>query len=286
MNSQFFQEIRSNNKPEPLDNIITPNKRSSQNLEENSGILNSMQSSGNENNRVKNNCAPAFFRQKSLDIDYLACSKGRIINNEHNKDNKQIINEGCSEVNEYCNDDYNDIIIKRKKDENLLKKTNNTFINSKEISVNDTKDSTWNNKAKNKNLIKNLNSDIKIKNLKRPFTIFLHDIELKNDYNCCGEKTKDFLYKLNIKTQIYCGSQEYTKPRIFEWKSPYFHKNRRIGKTIEFDLGYDILPMFASIIIKIKVILLDKQKQPVKIENLFWTNFKLFDHNRRLKTGK
>lgn len=137
-----------------------------------------------------------------------------------------------------------------------------------------------------KDLLKSLTQEINIKNLRRPFTIFLHDLHLKKDFNSNNnEKTKECFYKLNIKIQIYCGSKEYTKPRTLEWKSTYFHKNRHIGKLIEFDLGYDTLPMFASIVFKIKVILFNKQKQPVRIEKLYWTNFKLFDHNRRLKTG-
>lgn len=137
-----------------------------------------------------------------------------------------------------------------------------------------------------KDLIKHLTSEINIKNLRRPFTIFLHDLNFKKDFNCHNnEKLKELFYKLNIIIQIYCGSQEYTKPRTLEWKSTYFHKTRHIGKVIEFDLGYDSLPMFASIVFKIKLILFNKQKQPVRIDNLYWTNFKLFDHNRRLKTG-
>ena len=34
------------------------------------------------------------------------------------------------------------------------------------------------------------------------------------------------------------------------------------------------------------IVLFNNKRQPVHMDNLYWTNFKLFDHNRRLKTGK
>jgi len=182
--------------------------------------------------------------------------------------------------------------------DNHNKENNDTIINSFEIfkpsknenNINFDNKSYEKNKInkefKNlKNLFSCLNSEINIKNLKRPFSIYLHDLSFNQNFDCLNEKSKEFFYKMNIKIQIYCGSHEYTKPRNLEWKSNYFHKNRHIRKAIEFDLGYDSLPMFASIVFKIKVVLYNKLKQPIK-SNTFWTNFKLFDHNRRLKTGK
>jgi len=131
-----------------------------------------------------------------------------------------------------------------------------------------------------------INGDIEIKNIKRPFTIFLHDIKMKKDFDCINEKLNEFYYKVNIKVQIFCGGQEYTKHKTIEWKSKFVPKNKHIGKLIEFDLGYESLPMFASIVFKIKIVLFNNKRQPVHMDNLYWTNFKLFDHNRRLKTGK
>lgn len=200
------------------------------------------------------------------------------INNENNnmsftKSNSKTINFSTTESKENCNN---------KNNKNFSNNNNNNFTNNNEIS-NNIKDKE---SKSSRDLLKSMTADINIKNLRRPFSIFLHDLNFKKDFNCFNnEKLKECFYKLNIKIQIYCGSQEYTKPRTLEWKSTYFHRNRHIGKAIEFDLGYDTLPMFASIVFKIKLILFNKQKQPLCIDSLYWTNFKLFDHNRRLKTG-
>ncbi len=185
------------------------------------------------------------------------------------------INVNSKSINNSINDENKNISNK-----NILYTYNNSKINK----LNEDSKHIKNN-GYSKSILNDLSSEINIKNLKRPFSIYLHSLAFKKDFNCNNDKLKDFFYKLNLKIQIYCGSQEYTKPRTLEWKSLYFHKNRHIGKAIEFDLDYDTLPMFASIVFKIKFILFNKQKKPVKIDNVFWTNFKLFDHNRRLKTG-
>lgn len=130
------------------------------------------------------------------------------------------------------------------------------------------------------------NSDIKIKNLDKSFTLIIHDLNLNKEYNAFNLKIKDLYYTLNLGIQIFCGSKEYTKCRNLEIQSTKIPTHNEIEKTITFDLSYKTLPMFASIVIKIKVILFNKYAEVVKVENVYWSNFKLFDHNRRLKTGK
>jgi hypothetical protein len=199
-------------------------------------------------------------------------------------------------------DNYNNIINFDNEKEEIIKNNNLNFNliktddeNLKENIKDNDKD---NNKDKDKDKDKDkskdkdkdkvhnpLNGEIEIKNLKRPFTIFLHYIKMKKDFDCINEKLNEFHYKVKIKVQIFCGGKEYTKHKTIEWRSKFVPKNKHIGKLIEFDLGYESLPMFASIVFKIKIVLFNNKKQPIHMDNFYWTNFKLFDHNRRLKTG-
>lgn len=202
---------------------------------------------------------------------------------ENNSDDN--LNNSDSENNEVSNFNNKD---KDNKNTNFNTNVNTNANNTIHIGDNvnnktDNKENLGNNNEKNLNPI---SGDILINNLKRPFTIFLHDIKMKKDFDCITEKLNEFYYKMIIKVQIFCGGQEYTKHKTIEWKSKFFPANKHIGKLIEFDLGYESLPMFASIVFKIKLLLFNNKRVPVSIDNFFWTNFKLFDHNRRLKTGK
>jgi hypothetical protein len=184
------------------------------------------------------------------------------------------------------NDKDNDNIINfdNEKDEiSQIQINNNNLIKNEDEFLKEKKPE-YNKDIENK-ISNPLNGDIEIKNIKRPFTIFLHYLKMKKDFDCINEKLNEFHYKVKIKVQIFCGGKEYTKPKTNEWRSKFIPKNKHIGKLIEFDLGYESLPMFASIVFKIKIVLFNNKKQPIHMDNFYWTNFKLFDHNRRLKTG-
>ena len=86
--------------------------------------------------------------------------------------------------------------------------------------------------------------------------------------------------------QIYCGSEAFTKPRTIKWKGVKGDLNPLINRRIYFSLQYYKLPMFSSILFKIKHLKYSKNYELISHETVAWANFRLFDHNRRLKTGK
>jgi hypothetical protein len=145
--------------------------------------------------------------------------------------------------------------------------------------------------------LEDINKPIIIQNLTRPFSIFLKGLELiqLNKPELKKKMTKSVSKNLNgdnltvtllLKIQIFCGSEPFSNARMIKWKGLKDDKYPVLNKRIYFDLQYYKLPMFSSIVFKIKKLLYNKNNDLTDHETLAWANFRLFDHNRRLKTGK
>lgn len=148
-----------------------------------------------------------------------------------------------------------------------------------------------NNSNKNKNIsidkyIDELNEDININNINRAFSINLKQLELHKPYNSAFDTKKDKFLVILVKVQILSGAEPFCKPRIFKWKGICSDQGLLFNKRIDFGLQYKNLPLFSSILFKVKHLKYNKNYELTSHTTLAWTNFRLFDHNRRLKTGK
>jgi hypothetical protein len=145
--------------------------------------------------------------------------------------------------------------------------------------------------------LEDLNKPIIIQNLTRPFSIIVKGLELmqfnkselkkKISKTLNKNKTEDNVTNtLLIKIQIFCGSEPFSNAKMIKWRGLKDDIYPVLNKRIYFDLQYYKLPMFSSIVFKIKKLIYNKNNSLTDHETLAWANFRLFDHNRRLKTGK
>ena len=135
--------------------------------------------------------------------------------------------------------------------------------------------------------IEELNQPILINNLNRPFSILIKQLEMNDKpHNSAFDPSKEKFVVFLEKAQIFCGSEPFSNPRSIKWVGLSSDQNPLLSKRIYFSVPYKKLPMFASILFKVKLLRYNKSYQLMKHETIAWANFRLFDHNRRLKTGK
>jgi hypothetical protein len=120
----------------------------------------------------------------------------------------------------------------------------------------------------------------------KPFIITLRRLEfLPEKLLQSTEDRKEVLLILTIKVQIYLGTEALSKPKLIKWTGLLADQNPLFNKKLLFDLKYYNLPLFSSLLFQIRLIKLNK-KGEIESQNIqSWANFRLFDHNRRLKTG-
>jgi hypothetical protein len=132
--------------------------------------------------------------------------------------------------------------------------------------------------------IKELNEDIDISNIPKQFSIKLGQLQFnKKCLNSGFQKNKIFTIK--IKCQLFCGQESYSKSTTYKWKGIEGQQSPIFNKDMLFGLKYKNLPLFSSLVIKIKQLFYNDKNEVINHKTIAWTNFKLFDHNRRLKTG-
>lgn len=137
-------------------------------------------------------------------------------------------------------------------------------------------------------IIDEINEPICINTMERPFVITIKRLELKDfekPFNSAYEEKKEHFVILHITTQVYMGSEPFSKERSIKWKGISSDQNPLFNKKICFGVKYNKLPKFASILFKVKFLKHGKNNEVVKQDVIAWANFRLFDHNRRLKTG-
>jgi hypothetical protein len=138
-----------------------------------------------------------------------------------------------------------------------------------------------------------MNSNISLKNINRPFKINFHMIILRNDLI----NNHDIFYEtpkclnLEIEVQMYCGMDSVTQCHKLYWKGISNNPAALIKKILIFDIKYSNLPLMSSLIVKIKIPVKasnDAKNEEKKLgkKTVAWTNFRLFDHLKKLKSGK
>ena len=146
-------------------------------------------------------------------------------------------------------------------------KQTNIYINSKPLDLN--------------KIYSEFDRNIFIKDIDKPFTILVKNIFFSSiDYNPANNLI--ILFKFGI----YCGNQLYGKITQLKWKYEPIHLNPLLNKRIYFDINYNTLPTFSSILFKVKYIEYVKNNEIKSNMTKYWGNFRLFDHNKKLRTGQ
>ena len=134
------------------------------------------------------------------------------------------------------------------------------------------------------NLISDVESPINIGDLNRPFNILLKGIHLKELFNSTPfEHQMTSIFKINI--QLFLGSEPFSKLYELKWSNSTKDLDPIFNKRIYFDVNYNSIPNFCSILFKIKFIQYDDLGNITINTTKYWANFKLFDHKMRLKCG-
>ena len=127
-------------------------------------------------------------------------------------------------------------------------------------------------------------SSVNIRDVNRPFSILLKRAHIKDLLNSTPfEKNLNLIFQFRI--QLYLGSQPFGNPYKLTWKNGTKDLDPELNKRIYFDLNYSQIPNFCSILFKVKFIQYKENGDIFGNSTKYWGNFRLFDHNLRLKCG-
>ena len=132
---------------------------------------------------------------------------------------------------------------------------------------------------------------LNIREIKIPFSILVNCVELNTIFDSYPRESDNCTEILIFKFQINIGDEIFCKPVSIKWSNKRNKKNTLpsnvlFNKRIYFDIDYNNLPTFSTLIIKIKHLVFGEGSRQVTSNTVQWVNFKLFDHNRNLMTGK
>ena len=132
---------------------------------------------------------------------------------------------------------------------------------------------------------------LNIREIKIPFSILVNCVELNTIFDSYPRESDNCTEILIFKFQINIGDEVFCKPVSIKWSNKRNKKNTLpsnvlFNKRIYFDIDYNNLPTFSTLIIKIKHLVFGEGSRQVTSNTVQWVNFKLFDHNRNLMTGK
>jgi len=132
---------------------------------------------------------------------------------------------------------------------------------------------------------------LNIREIKIPFSILVNCVELNTIFDSYPRESDNCTEILIFKFQINIGAEQFCKPVSIKWsnkrnKKNILPSNALFNKRIYFDIDYSNLPTFSTLIIKIKHLVFGEGSRQVTSNTVQWVNFKLFDHNRNLMTGK
>ena len=127
-------------------------------------------------------------------------------------------------------------------------------------------------------------SSINLRDIDRPFSILIKSAHIKDLVNSTPfEKNINMIFHLRI--QLFLGNQPFSKPYTIIWKNGTQDLNPEFNKRIYFDLNYSQIPNFCSVLFKLKFIQYNADNEMFGNQTKYYGNFRLFDHNLRLKCG-
>lgn len=141
--------------------------------------------------------------------------------------------------------------------------------------------------------VSEMNKNIPLSNIKKQFNIKIHQLRLQDNFLKHHEVkyTDDKMLGLEIDIQLFCGSECISTIHKILWKGIKTDIRALIRKHVCFDIKYCDLPLFSSVIFKIKALVVIPKEKKKKEEKLYekktiaWVSFRLFDHLKRLKSG-
>ena len=127
-------------------------------------------------------------------------------------------------------------------------------------------------------------SSINIRDVDRPFSILLKSAHIKDLLNSTPfERNFNLIFQFRI--QLYLGSQPFGKLYKLTWKNSTQDLNPELNKRVYFDLNYSQIPNFCTVLFKVKFMQYNEDGEIFGNATKYWGNFRLFDHNLRLKSG-
>ena len=227
---------------------------------------------------------------------------------EKNNDNDENIKKYLTQKSRVLrlNDENSKYLKKRKKYKNFFmnSKTPNIFIEAmKPDNIDNQKDTNINDRRTYRNSRRGLTSrddrknilfkqrkplinreELYISEINRPFSILLRSANIVPLLNSTENESK-FTTVLLFKFELFSSNVSICSPKQIRWKTTTKDQNPVFNKRIYFDINYNQLPKVCSIIFKIKFIQYDKNKEVIKNDTIFWSNYRLFDENNKLKVG-
>ena len=126
--------------------------------------------------------------------------------------------------------------------------------------------------------------ELLLSEINRPFSILLRGADIVPLLNSTETESK-FTTVLLFKFELFSSNVSICPPKQIRWKTTKKVQTPIFNKRIYFDINYNQLPKVSSIIFKIKFVQYDKNKEVYKNDTIFWSNYRLFDQNNRLRVG-
>lgn len=128
---------------------------------------------------------------------------------------------------------------------------------------------------------------INLENIKKPFIVNFRQIMFSSKFNHLNSSldNKNEFVLLAIKVQLFIGSTKFSNSKIIKWSGISSDQNPLLNYKCYFDVKYSDLPVFTNLIIHVKHVKQVKKNEPFTADSIAWVNFRLFDHNKMLKTG-
>ena len=129
-----------------------------------------------------------------------------------------------------------------------------------------------------------MKEELYLSDINRPFSFLFRGADIIPLLNSTEYESK-FTTVLLFKFELFSSNVSICAPKQIRWKTSTKVQNPIFNKRIYFDINYNQLPKVCSIIFKIKFIQYDKNKEVFKNDTIFWSNYRLFDENNKLRVG-
>ena len=321
MNPSIVLEKEVNNSSNNNINTNSNNSTFNPRIRKNNIYTGTRRNKINSNNDTETNNLDNFINLLNLELEKEIedqLTNGEITSNKKIENKKEEIQKNYEEQQTYrksqvlkLNDENSLYLKKRKRYKNLAMnktesnifieamKPNNTEINNNNSQQNEShekrnykyKKSSLSNINNKKNILYKIRKplinkkEILITEIKRPFSIMLRGADIVPLLNSTEYDSKTVTTVLLFKFELFSSNLSICPPKQVRWRTTTKVQNPVFNKRIYFDINYSQLPVMTSLIIKIKFIQYNKNKEVFKNDTIFWSNYRLFDPNNKLKVG-
>ncbi|MCQ2817861.1 MAG: hypothetical protein MJ252_11405 [archaeon] len=136
-----------------------------------------------------------------------------------------------------------------------------------------------------KNLIEKYSSPIEFKNMNRTFMIKFINAQMGKFFNSYPfDKFKKEMV-LIFKLQLFCGAKPFSKAKQVKYTAKENEFILPFNLNVNFEVNCQNIPNYCSLSFKVKMATYDKTGAMDSLSTIMWVNFRLFDHNKQLRTG-